>query len=118
MTTINLTFSVDEVPAVAHLRWVAGQDLSIALTVTNTDGTVYDLSNCTAVCGLENPDNPADTYALTTSIATSTGIITCSLTDTQTAAVGVVKRLWHITITGAVNRELVRGVAVAEGRWG
>ena len=115
--TIAITYAVDETPAVQNIRFVAGQDLSIALTVTNTDGTVYDLTDCTATSEFVDPDT-GTSDALTVTTNTSTGVITATLTDVETAALGAVRRLWHVTLAGAVNRVLIRGVAIIEGHWG
>ena len=118
MTAINITLTVDELPATSHVRWVAGQDVDLTLTVTNTDLSVFDLTGCTAVVELEDPDDHTNRVAFTVTTSIPAGTIRAQLTASQTAALVLGRWLWRITLTGDVNRELVRGVAINQGRWG
>ena len=97
--------------AVANLRIDQGANFSSDVTVTNTEGTAVDLDGYTAEGRMAKSHGSSTFTSFTTTIATdtTTGIISLSLTDTQTAALDAPARyVYDVYITKTSDSTVTR----------
>ena len=97
--------------AVANLRIDQGASFSSDVTVTNSDGNAVDLSGYTAEAKLANAHGSSANTTITTTIAgdATTGIISLSLTDSQTAALDAPARyVYDVYITKTADSTVTR----------
>jgi hypothetical protein len=98
-----------------------GDTNSVTATLTNADGTPYDLASCSATLTCADHENPADGHTPTYSIAgtisaPATGVIEFVYTDTEADFVGT---YWYdIKLTDAASkiRTLVKGRLIYKQR--
>ena len=97
--------------AVANLRIDQGASFSSDVTVTNTDGEAVNLIGYTAEAKLANAYGSSTFTTITTTIASdaSTGVISLSLTDTQTASWDAPSRyVYDVYITKTADSTVTR----------
>ena len=97
--------------AVANLRIDQGASFSSDVTVTNTDGEAVNLTGYTAEAKLANAYGSSTFTTITTTIASdaSTGVISLSLTDTQTASLDAPSRyVYDVYITKTADSTVTR----------
>ena len=118
MTVYNTTFAVDDTPAPMAMRVVAGLPLAGSLTVTNDNGTPFDLTAYTPTMTLVNPDAQTVTHPFTASDNGAGGVIVFGLDAATTLALGRSKWSAHLDMTGPIPRALTLGVVVIVGTLG
>lgn len=97
--------------AIANLRIDQGASFSSDVTVTNSDGDAVDLAGYTAEAKLASSYGASTSVQFTTSIAadTTTGVISISLTDTQTSALNAPARyVYDVYITKTSDSTVTR----------
>ena len=97
--------------AVANLRIDQGASFSSDVTVTNSDGNAVDLAGYTAEAKLASSYGSSTYVSFTTQIAadTSTGVISISLTDTQTTSLSAPARyVYDVYITKTSDSTVTR----------
>ena len=97
--------------AVANLRVDQGASFSSDVTVTNSDGVAVDLSGYTAIAKLANSHGSSAFTTITTTIASdaTTGVISLSLTNSQTAALDAPARfVYDVYITKTADSTVTR----------
>jgi len=90
------------VPAV-NITIEQGADFASSFTITNSDGTVFNLLNNSAVAKLKKFPESTTSYSFSTSITVSTGKITLSMTDTVTSTIPAGRYYYDILITNSVT---------------
>lgn len=97
--------------AVANLRIDQGATFTSDVTVTNSDGDAVDLAGYTATAKMANAHGSSTYTTITTTIAsdTTTGVISLSLTDSQTAALDAPSRyVYDVYITKTSDSTVTR----------
>ena len=97
--------------AVANLRIDQGASFSSDVTVTNSDGVAVDLAGYTAEAKLATSYGASTSVSFTTAIAadTTTGVISISLTDSQTTALDAPARyVYDVYITKTADSTVTR----------
>jgi hypothetical protein len=92
-----------QLPAAVNLTIYRGDDFTFTLTVTNPDGSPYDLSTSTILAQIRSKPDAADPPAavLTTSVATN--VITLTLTHTISAGLAAGSYCWDCQLTDALG---------------
>ena len=95
-------------PGALNLESVVGDDLSVPLEFVDLNLTGY-----TFVCGIATKENPAAFFTTMTVVETNLalGLITLTLSDTQTTNIGAVADLpWRLIMTsGGFTRTYLAG---------
>jgi len=97
--------------AVANLRIDQGATFTSDVTVTNSDGDAVDLAGYTASAAMADAYGSSSSTTITTTIAsdTTTGVISLSLTDTQTTALDAPARyVYDVYITKTSDSSVTR----------
>jgi len=100
---------------IANLYIDQGSDFSITVDVTNSDGSVLDLSGYSAAAQMRKTYTSSSVSAtFSTSISEASGQVTLSLTDTQTTALNPGRYLYDLNITssGGQTSRVVEGQAI------
>lgn len=90
------------VPAV-NITIEQGADFASTFTITNSDGTVFNLLNNTAIAKLKKFPESTTSYSFNTSITVSTGKINLTMTDTLTSTIPAGRYYYDILITNNVT---------------
>lgn len=92
----------------ADLRGHAGDDLTVSVTVTDGDGAV-DLSGATVTASVLRRGSLVESFAVSIGGAGS-NVATCTLTDTQTASIGIEQGLsWSFEVVDGDVRQYAGG---------
>jgi|10_taG_2_1085330.scaffolds.fasta_scaffold41785_1 hypothetical protein len=86
------------VPA-TNIEIEQGADFTANFTITNTDGSVFDMEDGTAVAKMKKFPTAGTAYTFTAGITTSTGIITLEMTDTVTTDIPAGRYYYDILLT-------------------
>lgn len=90
--------------AISNLYIDQGTDFNVTVDVTNTDGSVLNLSNYTAVSQIRKTYGSSTVSAtFATSIAAAQGQVTLTLTDTQTAGLAAGRYVYDLNITSSAG---------------
>lgn len=91
--------------AISNLYIDQGTDFNVTVDVTNTDGSVLNLSNYTAVSQIRKTYGSSTVSAtFATSIAAAQGQVTLTLTDTQTAGLTAGRYVYDLNITSSAGQ--------------
>ena len=91
--------------AISNLYIDQGTDFNVTVDVTNTDGSVLNLSNYTAVSQIRKTYGSSTVSAtFATSIASAQGQVTLTLTDTQTAGLAAGRYVYDLNITSSAGQ--------------
>jgi len=90
------------VPAV-NITIEQGADFASSFTITNSDGTFYNLLNTSAVAKIKKHPESETSYSFNTSITVSTGKITLSMPSTVTSTIPSGRYYYDILITNSVS---------------
>ena len=91
--------------AISNLYIDQGTDFTVTIDVTNTDGSVLNLSNYTAVSQIRKTYGSSTVSAtFATSIAAAQGQVTLTLTDTQTAGLAAGRYVYDLNITSSAGQ--------------
>jgi len=102
------------VPAV-NITIEQGADFASTFTITNADGTPYNLLNCSATAKIKKFPESTTSYSFSTSITVSTGQITISMTDEITSTITPGRYYYDILITNSVTglkTRVIEGMAL------
>lgn len=102
------------VPAV-NITIDQGADFASTFTVTNPDGTPYNLANCSAESKIKKFPESTTSYTFSTSITVSTGQITLSMSDDITSTIRAGRYYYDILITNNVTgtkTRVIEGMAL------
>tara|TARA_Y100000004_G_scaffold181430_1_gene227102 strand:+ start:338 stop:670 length:333 start_codon:yes stop_codon:yes gene_type:complete len=91
--------------AISNLYIDQGTDFNVTIDVTNTDGSVLNLSNYTAESQIRKTYGSSTVSAtFATSIAAAQGQVTLTLTDTQTAGLTAGRYVYDLNITSSAGQ--------------
>ena len=101
------------VPAV-NIEIEQGADFTSTFTITNSDGSVFNMSSASAVAKAKKHPTAGTAYTFSTSIESSTGKITISMTDETTATMESGRYLYDILLTAAEGDKtrVIQGMAL------
>tara|TARA_A100001201_G_scaffold103691_1_gene88966 strand:+ start:580 stop:909 length:330 start_codon:yes stop_codon:yes gene_type:complete len=101
------------VPAV-NIEIEQGADFTSTFTITNSDGSVFNMSSASAVAKAKKHPTAGTAYTFSTSIESSTGKITISMTDEVTATMESGRYLYDILLTaaGGDKTRVIQGMAL------
>jgi hypothetical protein len=102
------------VPAV-NITIEQGADFASSFTITNSDGSVYNLLNNTATAKLKKYPESTTSYDFSTSITVNTGQITLSMTDEVTSTIPSGRYYYDILLTNNVSglkTRVIEGMAL------
>ena len=92
-----------------------GADFASSFTITNSDGTVFNLLDNSAVAKLKKFPESTTSYSFSTSITVSTGKIILSMTDTVTSTIPAGRYYYDILLTNTVTglkTRVIEGMAL------
>ena len=89
-------------------------DFSSTFTITNSDGTVYNLSNASATAKMKKHPTAGIAYTFTTTVTSSTGEIALSMADTVTTNIPAGRYYYDILVTaaGGEKTRVIQGMAL------
>lgn len=90
------------IPAV-NITIEQGADFASAFTITNSDGSIYNLLNNSAVSKLKKHPSSTKSYDFTTSITVSTGQIVLSMSNTLTRTIPGGRYFYDILLTNSIS---------------
>jgi hypothetical protein len=101
------------VPAV-NIEIEQGADFTSTYTIENNDGSVFNMSNASAVAKAKKHPTAGTAYTFSTSIESSTGKITIQMTDEITATMEAGRYLYDILLTSASGDKtrVIQGMAL------
>ena len=102
------------VPAV-NITIEQGADFASSFTITNSDGSVYNLLNNVATARLKKYTESTTSYDFSTSITVSTGQITLTMTDEVTSTIPSGRYYYDILLTNNVTglkTRVIEGMAL------
>lgn len=102
------------VPAV-NISIEQGADFASTFTITNSDGSVYNLLNTSATAKLKKFPESETSYSFSTSITVSTGKITLSMANTVTSTIPSGRYYYDILLTNNVSglkTRVIQGMAL------
>ena len=100
------------VPAV-NITIEQGADFASTFTITNADGTPYNLSNSSAIAKIKKFPESTTSYSFSTSITVATGQITLSMTDDVTSTIAPGRYYYDILVTSisGLKTRVIEGMA-------
>jgi len=90
------------VPAV-NITIEQGADFASTFTITNSDGSSYNLLNTSAVAKLKKFPESDTSFSFSTSITVSTGKITLSMSNSVTSTIPSGRYYYDILLTNSVS---------------
>jgi len=101
------------VPAV-NITIEQGTDFASTFTITNSDGTVYNLLNNSAVAKLKKFPESETSYSFGTSLTVSTGKISLTMANTVTSTIPAGRYYYDILLTNdttGLKTRVIEGMA-------
>lgn len=101
------------VPAV-NITIEQGSDFASTFTITNSDGSVYNLLNTSATAKIKKFPDSETSYSFSTSITVSTGKITLSMTNAVTSTIPPGRYYYDILLTNnttGLKTRVIEGMA-------
>jgi hypothetical protein len=91
-----------------------GADFASTFTLTNADGTLYNLTNSTAISRLKKFPSSTTSYSFATSITVATGKITISMGDEVTSTISPGRYYYDILVTSnsGIKTRVIEGMAL------
>ena len=101
------------VPAV-NIEIEQGADFTSTFTITNSDGSVFSMSNASAIAKVKKHPTAGIAYTFSTSIESATGKITLTMTDDITSAMESGRYYYDILLTAAGGNKtrVIQGMAL------
>jgi hypothetical protein len=89
-------------------------DFASTFTLTNADGTLYDLTNSTATSRLKKFPSSITSYSFATSIIVAKGKITISMGDRVTSTISPGRYYYDILVTSSsgIKTRVIEGMAL------
>lgn len=85
-----------------------GSDHQSTFTLTNADGTAYDLSNKSAVSKLKKFPSSTTSYSFSSSLTVATGKVTISMGNTVTNSLDSGRYYYDIVLTNTSTNKKTR----------
>lgn len=95
------------VPSV-NLRIDKGTDFEAVFTLTNSDGSIFNLNNYSVVSKISKHPSSSTSKSFVTSITTSTGEIKIRMSDTDTASLSTGINLYDVVIIHSVTGDKIK----------
>ena len=105
------------VPSV-NINLEQGADYSSSFTITNANGSIYNLLNCSADAKLKKHPGSTTSYPFTTSLTVSTGRIDLSMTNSLTSTIPPGRYFYDILISNGstnIKTRVIEGMAMVTG---
>ena len=101
------------VPAV-NIEIEQGADFTSTFTITNSDGSVFSMSNASAIAKIKKHPTAGIAYTFSTSIESSTGKITLTMSDSITETMDAGRYYYDILLTSAGGNKtrVIQGMAL------
>lgn len=101
------------VPTV-NIQIEQGADFATTYTITNSDGSVYNLTGASAVAKVKKYPGASSSSNMSTSLIASTGKIQVSLANTVTAVMDPGRYYYDILVTDSSNKKtrVIEGQAI------
>jgi hypothetical protein len=102
------------VPAV-NITIEQGADFSSTFTITNSDGSVYNLLNNTATAKLKKFPESTTSYDFSASITVNTGKITLSMSNAVSSTITPGRYYYDILLTNSISglkTRVIEGMAL------
>lgn len=102
------------VPAV-NITIEQGADFASTFTITNNDGSVFNLLNNSAVAKLKKFPGSETSYSFSTSITVSTGKITLTMANSVTSTIPAGRYYYDILLTNdttGLKTRVIEGMAL------
>lgn len=101
------------VPAV-NITIEQGADFASTFTLTNSDGTPYNLTNSSASSRLKKFPESSTSYSFSTSITVATGKITLTMADEVTSTISPGRYYYDILVTSnsGIKTRVIEGMAL------
>lgn len=101
----------------ANLIIDQGTDYSTSITLTDEDENVVILEGYTANAQMRKTYSSSNSVTFTTAIAAAQGVITLSLTDSQTANITPGRYVYDVILTtGTTTSRIVEGIVTVTPR--
>lgn len=101
----------------ANLIIDQGTDYSTSITLTDDDDNVVNLAGYTANAQIRKTYSSSNSVTFSTSVVEAQGVITLSLTDTQTANIVPGRYVYDVIITtGNTTTRIVEGIVTVTPR--
>jgi len=102
----------------ANLIIDQGTDYSTSINLTDADGNVINLSGYTANSQIRKTYSSSNSVAFTTSLDAANGVITLSLTDSQTANLVAGRYVYDVIVnaTNSVTSRILEGIVTVTPR--
>jgi hypothetical protein len=99
---------------VVNISIEQGADFASTFTLTNADGTIYNLANSTATSKLKKHPSSTTSYTFSTSIIVATGKITISMADEVTSTINPGRYYYDILVTSnsGIKTRVIEGMAL------
>lgn len=101
------------VPAV-NITIEQGADFASTFTLTNSDGTPYNLTNSSASSRLKKFAESSTSYQFSTSITVATGKVTLTMPDNITSTISPGRYYYDILLTSnsGIKTRVIEGMAL------
>jgi hypothetical protein len=101
----------------ANLTIDQGTDYSTSITLTDDDDNVVTLAGYTANAQIRKTYSSSNSVSFSTEITEAQGVITLSLTDTQTANITPGRYVYDVILTvGTTTTRIVEGIVTVTPR--
>jgi hypothetical protein len=101
----------------ANLTIDQGTDYSTTITLTDEEDGVVNLTGYTANAQLRKTYSSSNSVTFTTAVSDIQGLVTLSLTDTQTANITPGRYVYDVILTtGSVTTRIVEGIVTVTPR--
>lgn len=101
----------------ANLVIDQGTDYSTSVTLTDEEDNPASLAGYTATAQIRKTYSSSNAVSFTTAIAESQGVVTLSLTDTQTASLTPGRYVYDVIITtGSTTSRIIEGIVTVTPR--
>jgi hypothetical protein len=101
----------------ANLIIDQGTDYSTSITLTDDEDNVVDLTGYTADAQMRKTYSSSNSVTFSTTVVEAQGVLTLSLTDTQTANITPGRYVYDVVITtGSTTTRIVEGIVTVTPR--
>lgn len=99
---------------VVNIEIEQGANFTSTFTITNSDGSVFNMSNASAVAKIKKHSTAGIAYTFSTLIESSTGKITLTMDDSITSTMESGRYLYDILLTsaGGDKTRVIQGMAL------
>ena len=105
------------VPSV-NINIEQGADFASTFTITNSNGSAYNLLNCSATAKLKKHPEATTSFSFTTSMTISSGKISLSMLNSLTSTIPSGRYFYDILLTNSasgIKTRVIEGMAMVTG---